>query len=112
MQHLVGLSKRAQNALKRLGNPSKEDIRNMHTRKLSYTRGVGIKTVQEICAWAGRDAPCRCGGPAPSEKRKPLTLEQRQARHHVWWLRSRGYTVIEPNACITVPIARAVSRRG
>ena len=94
---LVGLSTRAQNALERLGNPSKEDIRNMHTRKM-WVRGAGLQTVQEICKWAGRDFPINPQGVAPSERTKPVTPEQRQAGRYARWLRRHGYTVTEPNA--------------
>lgn len=93
---IVRLSTRAQNALKRLGNPSKEDIRNMHTRKM-WVRGAGLKTVQEICRWAGRDWPINVQGVAPSERPKPLTTEQRKAGRYARLLRRHGYTVIEPN---------------
>jgi hypothetical protein len=103
LHSFVGLSKRAMRAMERLGHPTKDQVKNMNTRHLNVVRGVGLKTVQEICRWAGRDFPVAYNGLAPSEKRKPLSPEQRQAVRYSRWLRDRGYIIMEPNASNQAP---------
>ena len=90
-------SARAQNVLLLLGMPSKSEIRKMDSRKIWRIRGCGLKTMQEICRWAGRDAPVSYFDEEPYEKKKPKTKEERRAGYYANWLKKRGWSVIAPS---------------
>jgi len=90
------LSKRAQNALVRIGTLCPETIKRMPTRQL-FVRGAGLKTVQEICRWAGREEPVCANGPSPSEKAKPMTQKERMINRYWRYLLREGFTIIQPS---------------
>jgi hypothetical protein len=88
---------RAANALEKSGILYKRDIRVMSSdelwRKVGLVRGVGLKTIQEICKWAGVDAPVSYRGPFPSERRKRLNKDEKRDGVCIRYLTRRGYTV-------------------
>ena len=92
----VGLSKRAQKVVHTLG-VSRDEFRLVPLRDIWHLRGCGLKTVQELCRWVNREVPMSFDGPVASEKRVPLTSEQRRVGSYARWLHRHGYTVIVSN---------------